>query len=220
MARNARIEAHSGRVKTLAEAAKVAHCSVSTVKKAIRAGFVQRQADGSFKVEGLLVGIAAQGSRKGGRPVAGSGGTGELPRRLLGIKVALAKEDLKFARIRTKQAERAEAVNVRNLVDRSAVVREYSALLIEFRDALMGVLPQRVNLRYGKEVALFVQQEVRELLTALSEGAAHVNHTETKQGEPDEGLDRICDQDASARVNRRRPRGSHSTTSSQPSRTH
>jgi hypothetical protein len=202
--------------KTIAQAAQQLRCSTSTIKRVIRNGLSERSPDGTFDLQALQRVLEAQRLKRGGRPL---GGNGSVSPRLLAVKLALAGEELRLARAKRKRAERIEAFESGRLADTAAREREYVRLYSDCKNHLLGVLPQRVALQCGKQVAAIVQQEVENALMELADGLAQINRTGIKQGETDEGPDRLSKQDASARIDGRRPRGSNSTTSSQPSRT-
>ncbi len=163
--------------KTIAALAKALNVSVSTVSKALRSGFIEREKDGSFDPKLARQGVEAQASRRGGRSLGGQ--SGGMPAALVALKAAQAREELKLTRAKRKTAEQHLGRQNGELLNKSEWLRKWTELFMNFRDALLQVGSQialRCDGKKAREISEIVRTEHERILKELADGGERLNN--------------------------------------------
>jgi|CXWL01.1.fsa_nt_gi hypothetical protein len=163
--------------QTITAVAAAVKCSVTTLKKAIRAGLVEREDDGTFNLRRVRRGIEAQSARRGGQKWHNSGG---MPEALVAIKQEREQEELELTRAKRMRAQQELARDAGELLIRSEWLRKWAELFMNFRDALAQVGAQialRCDGKKAREIAEIVRAEHERILKELADGGGRLNES-------------------------------------------
>jgi len=165
-------------IRTVKAIAGRVGCSVSTLKKALSAGLVEREGDGSFNVRKVRRGVELQSMRRGGQRLGGDGGMGSLPPGLVAIKQAQAQEELELTRAKRMKAQQELAKDAGELILKSDVTRGWAELMMNFRDAILTVgdqIAMRCDGKRAREIAGIIREAHERILQELADGGGRVN---------------------------------------------
>jgi hypothetical protein len=154
--------------QTITAVAAAVRCSVTTLKKAIKAGFVEREDDGTFNLRRV---------RRGGQKWHNSGG---MSAALVAIKQEREQEELELTRAKRMRAQQELARDAGELLIRSEWLRKWTELFMNFRDALAQVGAQialRCDGKKAREIAEIVRAEHERILKELADGGGRLNES-------------------------------------------
>ena len=161
--------------QTITAVAAAVRCSATTLKKAIKAGFVEREDDGTFNLRRVRRGIEAQSARRGGQKLHNSGG---MSAQLVSIKTQQAQEELELTRAKRMKAQQELAKDAGELILKSDVTRGWAELMMNFRDALLSVgdqIAMRCDGKRAREIAAIARDAHERIPQELADGGGRVN---------------------------------------------
>ena len=167
-------------VSTIAGAAQKVGASDSTIKRLLRNGLIEREADGSFNLRLVRRALEAQASLRGGRPLGGAGSSGGMSASYMAIKLQIIQEELELTRAKRMRAQQELAKGAGELILKGEALRAWAELMMNFRDSLLSVGDQialRCDKKPAREIATIVREAHEEILRALAEGGARTNAT-------------------------------------------
>jgi hypothetical protein len=170
-------------IKTIPQAAKFAHVSISTIKKGLRQKFIIRT-NGLFDPIQLMAGIHAQASRRGGRQLSDLGG---MPPDLVQRRTLQADEDLKLTIAKRKEVEYRLAILENGYIPRHQFSLIHTTLVCGLRDAFHG-LPAEVaaqaSMQAPREVARILREKIDAVLTEFARQSDRAEKKIVKETRP------------------------------------
>jgi hypothetical protein len=163
--------------QTITAVAAAVKCSATTLKKAIKAGFVEREDDGTFNLRRVRRGLDAQSERRGGQKWQNSGGMAPA---LVAIKQEHAQEELELTRAKRMRAQQELAKDAGELLIKSEWLRAWAEIFMNFRDSLIQVGSQialRCAGKAAREISEIVRAEHERILKELADSGARLNES-------------------------------------------